>query len=460
MHWHVVQTLFQEMKSHHNPKGWIHENKNWVLIGSWNIFVWSKRSWETELSLWAETILIRGLEFLMDQIEFVIDLNNDDTEILDDQYEAHALQLDAKDFACRSKAKAKAQRREYLSTEFGQVLNQRNMFSDHWSVEEMGLSSSSWKITWRRRSTCSILENWRNSAEIFPMLSSLVWQQVEWEHGRRRKLEKIPVLYWFIRSNLVFRSCSRSFRTQSHWSLFTGPCDYSEQLLPVHVSYRMCNQLRFHHQSGVDIRKFKIWGLKRQYSFSLWVPETRVTRIVIRSSWVSRVMHNESMHKAWKRHQNGGVLGRHQSCSEERIEALYIPSSEIPQLQAIKNRPGFPEIQTVQSIEHLDFALDLKMTFAEQTFRILPGDCEEFIEELSRSNGRSVVRHIGWGHRKFRKVRWDLAVIDEYFDEPDKKLCSDKYVCRTCASKKGESNMTRSRELGRLDTPERMEMYA
>ena len=192
----------------------------------------------------------------MDQIKFVIDLNNDDTEIPDDQYEAHALQLDAKDFACRSKAKAKAQRREYLSTEFGQVLNQRNMFSDHWSVEEMDLSSSSWKFTWRRRRSCSILENWRNSSEIFPILSSLVWQHVEGKNGRR-KLAKIPVWHWFIRSNLLLPSCSRSFRTQSHWSFFTGPCDYSEQLLAVHQSSGMCSQLRFHHQFGVDIWTFK-----------------------------------------------------------------------------------------------------------------------------------------------------------------------------------------------------------
>ena len=38
-------------------------------------------------------------------------LNNNDTEILEEQLEEHALQLDAKDFACRSKAKAKPQRR-------------------------------------------------------------------------------------------------------------------------------------------------------------------------------------------------------------------------------------------------------------------------------------------------------------------------------------------------------------
>ena len=44
--------------------------------------------------------------------KFVIDSNNNDTEVPEDQPKEQALQLDVKDFACRSKAKAKPQRRE------------------------------------------------------------------------------------------------------------------------------------------------------------------------------------------------------------------------------------------------------------------------------------------------------------------------------------------------------------
>ena len=44
--------------------------------------------------------------------KFVMDLNNNDTEIPEDQLEEYALKLNAKDFTCRSKAKAKPQRRE------------------------------------------------------------------------------------------------------------------------------------------------------------------------------------------------------------------------------------------------------------------------------------------------------------------------------------------------------------
>ena len=44
--------------------------------------------------------------------KFVIDSNNNDTKIPEDLPEEQALQLKVKDFAYRSKAKAKPQRRE------------------------------------------------------------------------------------------------------------------------------------------------------------------------------------------------------------------------------------------------------------------------------------------------------------------------------------------------------------
>ena len=45
-----------------------------------------------------------------------MNLNNNETEIPEDQLEECALKLNAKDFACRSKAKAKPQRREPASS--------------------------------------------------------------------------------------------------------------------------------------------------------------------------------------------------------------------------------------------------------------------------------------------------------------------------------------------------------
>ena len=55
-----------------------------------------------------------------------MDSNNNDT-VPNDQLEEHALQLNMKDFACRSKAKAKPQRREPASYSLSIIpMNERN----------------------------------------------------------------------------------------------------------------------------------------------------------------------------------------------------------------------------------------------------------------------------------------------------------------------------------------------
>ena len=56
-----------------------------------------------------------------------MNLNNNETEIPEDQLEEYALKLNAKDFACRSKAKAKPQRRKLADSSSGTIpMNQRN----------------------------------------------------------------------------------------------------------------------------------------------------------------------------------------------------------------------------------------------------------------------------------------------------------------------------------------------
>ena len=66
--------------------------------------------------------------------KMVTNLNNNEQEIPEVQLEEYALKLDAKDFACRSKVKAKPHEEEnlpallqeqfLLGREFGQMLNQ------------------------------------------------------------------------------------------------------------------------------------------------------------------------------------------------------------------------------------------------------------------------------------------------------------------------------------------------
>ena len=70
--------------------------------------------------------------------KFVMNLNNNETEIPEDQLEEYAFQLNVKDFAYRSKEKTKPQRREPaalhqesfpLKEGIGSILNQGNILS-------------------------------------------------------------------------------------------------------------------------------------------------------------------------------------------------------------------------------------------------------------------------------------------------------------------------------------------
>ena len=71
---------------------------------------------------------------------FVMDLNNNDPEIPEDQLEEHALQLNAKDFVCRTKAKAKPQRRE-LADSSSRIIPMEKELDRYWTRETFSPST-------------------------------------------------------------------------------------------------------------------------------------------------------------------------------------------------------------------------------------------------------------------------------------------------------------------------------
>ena len=128
-----------------------------------------------------------------------------------------------------------------LRKELGSVLNQGNIHSpimkyrrnwfiffdmDNMCIEKMmeQFSSGESKTIFRNISCVSLIGLIASGRK--------AWQEEE-------ETRKIPVLYWFFRNNCVSPSFSRTLRKQSHWSYSTGQCDYSEQLLQVHLSCRM-----------------------------------------------------------------------------------------------------------------------------------------------------------------------------------------------------------------------------
>ena len=89
----------------------------------------------SESCLWTQTIPTHGSEFSHGLNKLVTDLNNYEQETSEMQFEEYALRLNAGDFASRSKAKAKPQKRDFASSstrtiplgrELGLMSNQEN----------------------------------------------------------------------------------------------------------------------------------------------------------------------------------------------------------------------------------------------------------------------------------------------------------------------------------------------
>ena len=130
-----------------------------------------------------------------------MDSNNNDTEVPEDQPEEQALQLDVKGFACRSKAKAKPQRREPANYSSRIIpMNARNWIDIEpgkhslcvRSFEESSSSSSSFSASTSRRGWSSSFfgESKKifrtNSHSLFIGLTidgKHAWQQEEEQRG-------------------------------------------------------------------------------------------------------------------------------------------------------------------------------------------------------------------------------------------------------------------------------------
>ena len=134
--------------------------------------------------------------------KLVTNLNSSEQETSEVQLKEYALKLDASDFARRSKAKAKPQRRELagsskrtipIGKELGLMLNQENIQSPNMKCER------NYNIFFDMQEYKEKMMERLNSGElntIFRNISSIVIIGVEGKHGReRRKQEKVPVLY-------------------------------------------------------------------------------------------------------------------------------------------------------------------------------------------------------------------------------------------------------------------------
>ena len=95
------------------PKGWIQGNtKIGPVLEVTTSNVYGKRGVEIRIWSLSEDNTHSWVRISHGSNKFVMGSNDNETEVPEDQPEEQALQLNVKDFACRSKAKARPQRRE------------------------------------------------------------------------------------------------------------------------------------------------------------------------------------------------------------------------------------------------------------------------------------------------------------------------------------------------------------
>ena len=139
--------------------------------------------------------------------KFVVHLNNNDTEIPEDQPEEHALQLDAKDFVGRSKAKATPQRRELAGSSSRIVPMERMNWID---IEPRKHSLSEYEVSNKvihllrhsqkvHREEDGAVNFWRMKKNLqSPFPQSIHWSDERWTSmlaSKWRSKKEIPVLY-------------------------------------------------------------------------------------------------------------------------------------------------------------------------------------------------------------------------------------------------------------------------
>ena len=126
------------------PKGWIQGNtKIGPVLEVTTSCLYGKYGVEIRIWSLSEDNTQSWVRISHGSNKFVIDSNNNNTEVSDDLPEEQASQLKMKDFACRSKAKAKPQRRELVDSPSIIPMNERKWID----IEPRNSSLSAYEIS-------------------------------------------------------------------------------------------------------------------------------------------------------------------------------------------------------------------------------------------------------------------------------------------------------------------------
>ena len=270
--------------------------------------------------------------------KLVTNLNNNEQETSEVLFEEYALRLNATDFACRSKAKAKPQRREPASSSTRTIPIGERMWTD---VEPGEHSISDYEVSKKlidllrhariQREDDGAIEFWRikdNLQEHF--LYCHHWSDDKWKKTMTRGGSFGAILYL------------RALQGHSGRSLI-DPTLQDNVEIPTdffHYIYHVGCAINLHSiiNSGLILGGQNLSN--RQTVFFLPMDPMDINHKDPDTIDLNEPRHAQYMHKAWKSMEETsehGMLGRHQSCAEERIEVL---SNTIERYHSSRNTPS------------------------------------------------------------------------------------------------------------------------
>ena len=178
--WLVVKTPFREKVSTSQPMGWIQgKTKIGSVLEVTASYLHGKHGVEIRIMSMKEDNTLSWVRIIHGSNEFVKDLNNNDTEIFEDQLEEQALQQDAKDFVDWSKARAKSQKRELADYSSGIIpMNTKNWIDieqEKHSFSEYEVSKKVINILRLSQKVHRGYDGAKKSSASIPRIYSLIW---------------------------------------------------------------------------------------------------------------------------------------------------------------------------------------------------------------------------------------------------------------------------------------------
>ena len=196
--------------------------------------------------------------------KFVMDSNNNDTQVPEDQPEEQALQLNVKDFACRSKAKAKPQRSELAGYSPRIIpMNARNWIDIEPGKHSLSAYEVSKKVIHLLRHSQQVQREEDGAVHFWCIkehLQSQFPQIPHWSDDRWKAClaagggAKMRFQYCTGGSGIIvyLRALQgHSGRNLIDPSLQDNVGD-SERILPTYLPYWMCVQSSFYHQLWIN----------------------------------------------------------------------------------------------------------------------------------------------------------------------------------------------------------------